>query len=431
MRVAVVGLGTVGVPVAASLAKAGHSVVGIDVDPGKVEAINRGELPPQAVEPGLEALVAETVSGGGLVAAGEYDRMADADAVLICVDTPVDPTSHQPDYAALKSSLEDVAARMKKGVLVSVESTLAPGTMASLVLPALEEGSGLKVHRDFHLVHCPERLAPGRLLHNLENVDRIVGGEDAVGRRQAIQLYRSVSASPLHETNWINAELCKTAENAYRDVQLAFANEVALVCEAAGGDVLKVRELVNTCPGRSMLLPGPGVGGACLPKDSWLLVSPHGGASLIPAARDVNEGMPDHVAELVEKALASFDLTLQGATVTLLGVGYRENVPLVVNSPAIRLSEALQKAGAEVRLHDPIVTELDGTDVWGDLGEALDGADCMVLVTAHDVYRELDWLDIHRKMSHAAIVDCRGVVPRDTCEEIGFRYFGLGRTPAA
>ncbi len=430
MRVTVVGLGTVGLPVAASLAQAGHSVVGIDADPGKVDAINRGELPLQAGEPELEALVAEVVAGGGLVATRDYDRIADADAVLICVNTPVDPVSHQPDYAALRSSLEDVAAHMKKGVLVSVESTLAPGTMASLVLPTLEAASGLKVHRDFHLVHCPERLAPGKLLHNLVSVDRIVGGEDVVGRRRAIQLYRSISASPLHETNWINAELSKTAENAYRDVQLAFANEVALVCEAAGGDVLEVRKLVNTCPGRSMLFPGPGVGGACLPKDSWLLVSPYGGARLIPAARDVNDGMPDHVAEVVEKALGSFDLTFQGATVTLLGVGYRENVALLMNSPALRLSEALQKAGAEVRLHDPFVTKVNGTALWGDLGKALDGADCMVLVTAHDVYREIDWSGIHPKMSHAAIVDCRGVFPRDTCEEIGFRFFGLGRTPA-
>ncbi len=430
MKVTVVGLGTVGLPVAASLAQTGHSVVGIDIDAGKVDAINRGELPLPAGEPELEALVAGVVSEGRLLATRDYDRIADADAVLICVDTPVDPLSHQPDYTALRSSLEDMAAHMKKGVLVSVESTLAPGTMAALVLPTLEAASGLKGHRDFHLVHCPERLAPGNLLHNLVGVDRIVGGEDVVGRRRAIELYRGISAGTLHETSWIDAELCKTAENAYRDVQLAFANEVALVCEAAGGDVLEVRRLVNTCPGRSMLFPGPGVGGACLPKDSWLLVSSHDGASLIPAARNVNDGMPDHVAELVEKALGSFGLTLQGATVTLLGVGYRENVALVVNSPALPLSDALRKAGAEVRLHDPFVTELDGTDVWGDLGSALDGADCAVLVTAHDAYQEVDWSGIHPRMSHTSIVDCRGVFPRDTWEANGFKYFGLGRTGA-
>jgi UDP-N-acetyl-D-mannosaminuronic acid dehydrogenase len=428
MKVVVIGMGYVGVPVASALADAGHDVLGIDIDPRKVEDINAGRSPLLTTERELEEMLSRVVSSGSLKATGSYEECRDAEVVIICVDTPVQQSSRTPDYRALLSALEALAPCLRRGALVSVESTLSPGTMRDLVRPTLEEGSGMRVHEDFHLVHCPERVTPGRLLHNLVNLDRVVGGEVEESRRLAIQLYSDICRGTFHETNWVNAELCKTVENAYRDVQLAFANEVALLCERAGGDAFRVRELVNTCPGRSMLLPGPGVGGHCITKDSWLLTSAaREEARLIPAAREVNEGMPGHVAELVSRALEDGGGEVKGSHIVILGAAYRENIRETNNSPGLRLREILTSMGAEVRIHDPHVPPLEGVEVLRDLDAASEDADCLVLVTSHDAYREVDWGAIRRRMRGPLVVDCRGFLETAAMEREGFRYYGLGR----
>ncbi len=430
MKILVVGLGYVGVPVAASLANAGHTVVGVDIDPGRVETLNGGNSPFPTREPGLEAMIADVVAKGRLKATESLEASEDVDAIIVAVDTPVDPATHEPDFSALRSALETVTIHMRKGVLVSVESTLVPGTMRNLVCPLLEERSGLRVHEDFHLVHCPERVTAGRLLQNLTTLDRAIGGEDEESRRRAIELYGDICTGRLHETDWLHAELSKTVENAYRDVELAFANEVALICEHAGADVLEVRQLVNTCPGRSMLMPGPGVGGHCIPKDTWLLASSVGDeARLMLAAREVNDGMLDHVTRLVTQAVGGEGL--KGARILLLGGAYKENVAETKNSPGVRLHRDLESLGATVRLHDPHVVAIEGVDLWQDLEEAAEGADCVVLVTAHDDYREIDWEALATRMNRRALVDCRGVAPREALEGRGYRFFGLGRPGSA
>ncbi len=428
MKIAVVGLGYVGIPIAVSFANANHSVAGIDIDPDKVDFINEGKNPLPTREPELDTLLSHVLSKGSLKATESIHECRDADAIIICVDTPVDPSSKTPNYEALKGVLETVAGNMRQGVLVCIESTLAPGTMRNMVVPILEGGSGLKVHEEFHLVHCPERVTSGRLLENLANLDRVVGGDDNRSRQLAVELYDDVCSGTLHETDWITAELSKTAENAYRDVQLAFANEVAMICGEVGADVFKVRELVNTCPGRSMLLPGPGVGGHCIPKDSWLLASSfEDGVRLIPAAREVNEGMLDYVASLIGQALQSQGIGLGGSTVVLLGGAYKENVAEVINSPGLKLYKILEALDAHIRLHDPHIPELEGFDLYRDLMDASEGADCLVLVTAHDVYRDLDLKSLGKRMSHRLLVDCRGAVTEEEWRKADFHYVGLGK----
>ncbi len=428
MKITVIGLGHVGIPIAASLANAGHSVAGVDIDPRKVELVNEGRNPLPTKERELDELVSRVVSGGALKATERIQTCSDADVIIVCVDTPVDSSSKMPNCDTLVEVLEAVARNMKKGVLVSIESTLAPGTMKNVVRPILERGSGLKVHDQFHLVHCPERVTPGRLLQNLVNLDRVVGGDDYQSRQRAMELYDGVGKGSLHETDWINAELSKTVENAYRDVQLAFANEIAMICGKVGADIYRVRELVNTCPDRSMLLPGPGVGGHCIPKDSWLLVSAiEDGARLIPAAREVNEGMLDHVVSLIGQAIESQGRKLRGSKVVLLGGAYKENIAEVANSPGLGLYRILEGLGAEMKLHDPHVPDVKGFDVKKDLAEASNGADCLVLVTAHDAYRSVDWKSLGERMNHRLLVDCRGAITEEEGREAGFHYVGLGR----
>src|SRR5437867_2949752 len=337
MKVAVVGLGYVGIPVAAVLASKRVRVVGVDIDLRKIDAISAGRSPLEGREPGLDELVAKGVASGHFTATSDYGAADGSDAIVVSVETPVDDQTHDPEYTALKSALRSLAPHIARGALVSIESTLAPGTMAGIVRPILERGSGLKAGRDFHLVHCPERVTSGKLLHNLTTLDRVIGTQDPRGLRKATSVYGKILEGALHGTDWVGAEITKTAENAYRDVQIAFSNEVALICEELGANAYRVRELVNTCPGRDMLIPGAGVGGHCIPKDPWLLVSPviHQKPVLIPTAREVNDFMPTRMAQLVEEAMREVGRRIRNSQVAILGFAFRENTEDSRNSPAI------------------------------------------------------------------------------------------------
>ena len=428
MKVVVIGLGYVGVPVAAALASKGIRTTGIDIDPRKVEAVRAGRSPLEGEEPGLEDLIASGVKSRRLMATTDYAAADGADAAIVSVETPINDETHDPEYKALKSALRSLAPHLRKGVLVSIESTIAPRTMAEVVRPILERGSGLKAGRDLHLVHCPERVTAGKLLHNLTTLDRVIGAQDARGLRKATSLYGKIVEGTLHGTDWVSAEITKTAENAYRDAQIAFANEVALICEELGANAYRVRELVNTCPGRDMLSPGAGVGGHCIPKDPWLLVSPviHQKPVLIPTAREVNDFMPIRMAQLCEEAMREAGRRIRNSRVAVLGLAYRENTDDARNSPAIPLIRDLRRRGADVTIHDPFAKTLRGFTVTRDLHTALKGADCLALVTAHDAYRKLDLGKVKRWMRHPAIVDGRNVFDGSVIKR-GFVYRGIGK----
>ncbi len=429
VRVAVVGLGYVGVPLAATVAATGADVIGLDIDSKKVEAINAGKTPLRGREPGLAALLKLQVSKGRLRASLDPATAAKADVVAICVETPIDPSTHDPSYKALKAALSGVGPHLKRGVLVSIESTLAPGTMESVVRPALERASKMTVGRDIHLVHCPERLTTGKLLHHLTELPRVLGANNPIGMRKGLAFYGRFVKAEVHPTDWTTAEVVKTAENAYWDVQIAFANEVALISEELGVDAYRVRDLVNTCPYRMMLVPGAGVGGHCIPKDPWLLVSPavQTKPELIPTARAVNDFMPTRMARLVEEAVAAAGRKVKGARVTVLGFAYRENTDDARNTPARTVIQELRRRGAEIVIHDPFARSERGYTISRDLKAAMKGADCIAIVTAHDAYRRLDLKSVRRAMRHRAIVDGRNVFEGPEVVKAGFVYRGIGK----
>ncbi len=429
VKVAVVGLGYVGVPVAAAAAAVGSKVVGIDIDPLKVRAVNRGRNPLRGKEPGLPELLRTTVASGRLEASTDASRIAGADVVVVCVETPIDPASHDPQYRALKAALASIGPHLKRGALVSIESTLAPGTMANIVKPILERASKMKSPQDFSLVHCPERVTAGKLLYNLTHLHRVLGAPDARAAKKASAFYKGFVQGDLHLTDWTTAEVAKTAENAYWDVQIAFANEVALIAEELGVDAFRVRELVNTCPFRAMLLPGAGVGGHCIPKDPWLLIAPALAAKpeLIPSARGINDYMPRRMAQLVQEALLAAGRRMKGARVAVLGFAYRENTEDTRNTPARLLIQDLRRRGADVAIHDPYARAERGYAVQRDLPSVLRGADCIVIVTAHDAYRKLDLRAAKRLVRHRALVDGRNVFSGGEVIRAGFVYRGLGK----
>ena len=423
---AVVGLGYVGLPVACLLAASGLDVLGVDVNAGRVARLTEGRSHIEGDEPGLAELVAEVVAAGRLRATTDPTRLADRDLVLVAVDTPVDPADHRPRYEALRSACADIGRSLRRGALVIVESTVGPGTVAGVVVPALEAASGMRAGDDFFFGHCPERVMPGRLLANLRTMSRVVGGATPEVAAVMAALYGRYVEGELDPTDVLTAELVKTAENAYRDVNIAFANELARICEAAGGDAWKVRELVNKSPGRNLLLPGGGVGGHCIPKDPWLLAAaaPEPATPLIRAARAVNDSMPAHVRDLAGQLLAEAGVDPAGAVVAVLGYAYLENSDDVRNSPSAALVELLRAGGSEVRIHDPFVPPHQQ-----DLGAVLAGADVAILMVAHDAYRRLDPAALAGALRRPLLVDARRVFEPAALAAAGLGYRSLGSAP--
>lgn len=419
-RIGVIGLGYVGLPVAALFAQKGFDVVGVDIKAERVGKINQGISPIEGREPGLTELLHEVVDSGKFKATTDYQTLADRDVVLIDVETPVNE-EHIPEYQALKSALISLGSVMKRGVLVVIESTIMPGTMVNVVLPDLEKSSGMSCGEDFYLGNCPERVMPGKLLKNLRTMNRVVGG-DCTGTSDVMKsLYKQVVEADVDEADWITAELVKTVENAYRDVQIAFANEVALISEAMGANAWRVRELVRKSPGRELLLPGAGVGGHCIPKDPWLLASSvrekNVDVRLIPAARAINNDMPSHMRNLIKSKTGG----LSGKRVLLLGYAYLENSDDTRNSPAEALRNLLADEGADVIVHDPYVEEF-----MGDLYVKAKDCDAAALVTAHSDYEFLDFTRLGSAMRRPVLVDGRNLWDKQTVRAAGFELVRLG-----
>lgn len=419
-KIGVIGLGYVGLPVAALFAQKGYDVVGVDIKAERVSKINRGISPIEGKEPGLAELLREVVDSGKLKATIDYKDLADRDVVLIDVETPVND-QHLPDYQALKSALNSLGPMMKPGSLVVVESTIMPGTMQNIVKPLLEKASGMRCGADFFLGNCPERVMPGKLLKNLRSMNRVAGGDCKSTSELMKMLYKQIVEADVDESDWITAELVKTVENAYRDIQIAFANEIALISEAVGANVWRVRELVRKSPGRDLLLPGAGVGGHCIPKDPWLLASSVQGKEvavrLIPAARAINDDMPRHMRELIEKGVGN----LKNKRILLLGYAYLENSDDPRNSPAEALRRLLTEAGAEVIIHDPFVAEYTG-----DIYKKAKGCHAVVLVTAHTDYEFIDFLRLEKVMAKAVLVDGRNLWDKNIVKAAGFSLVRLG-----
>lgn len=422
-RVAIIGLGYVGLPVAAMFADKGFDVLGMEIREDRVKMINSGKSPIEGDEPGLEELLNKVVGGKKMRASINYEDLRDRDIILIDVETPVDE-SHTPRYAALKSACTNLSTVLKKGALVIIESTIAPGTMKGTVLPLLEK-KGLKLGQDFLLGNCPERVMPGKLLANLKVMSRVCGGDTPETAAVMVSFYRNIVESDLDTADWATAELVKTVENTYRDVQIAFANEVALICEQAGADVFRVRELVNKSPNRSMHIPGAGVGGHCIPKDPWLLAYGIEGSDvplrLIPAARAINDQMPLHMVRMLEKALERHNKKISQSRVLVLGYAYLENSDDTRNSPSATLIGGLDALGAEVVIHDPYVAEYNG-----DVLAKAEGCDAVIVMVRHDAYLSLDPAVLKAKMAIPVLIDGRRVFDAVKVRGLGFDFSAVG-----
>ncbi|MGD2142599.1 MAG: nucleotide sugar dehydrogenase, partial [Candidatus Bathyarchaeota archaeon] len=408
----------------------------------KIDHLNKGESPFKGEEPGLAELIERVVKKGTFSVTDDTSIYKKADAILITVQTPVDE-DHRPKYESLRQVSAEIGEKMKNGSLIVVESTVAPGTTNYIVKPILEDNSGMTAGKDFNLVFSAERVMLGRLLFNLQKLTRIVGGLTPQCTERGIELYSHIVEAEILPTDCLTAEVAKVTENTYRDVNIAFANEVALICESLGVNVYDVRRFVNTLPNittdpaknplRMMHIPGAGVGGHCLPKDPWLLkhgLDAYGAFKIEPRiiieSRKTNDYMPLHMRELIEGALGELGRGLKGARITILGFAFLENSDDTRNTPALQLYNLLKEEGSDVVVHDPYVRDYEGIEIINDLNEALRDSDGIAVVTRHEEYKKLTPSWLKERMRTPVIIDGRNTYNRGDFLDAGFTFRGVG-----
>jgi UDP-N-acetyl-D-glucosamine dehydrogenase len=381
--VGIIGLGYVGLPLAVAFAQEGCEVVAVDVDARKVAAIEAGESYIEDVPSAQLAQVRERIH-----ASTRYARLAKADAVLVCVPTPL-TRNREPDLGPLLDSTRGLAEVLQAGQLVVLESTTYPGTTREQVRPILERESGLAAGVDFHLAFSPERVDPGRTDFTLHNTPKVVGGLTEACAERAEALYGMVCERTVRVSSPEAAELCKLLENIFRSVNIALVNELAMLTDRMGIDIWEVVDAAATKPyGFMRFEPGPGMGGHCLPVDpfylSWRAREFDMATEFIELAGKVNQQMPYHCVMKVERALNDAGLPVRGARIAVLGVSYKPGVGDVRESPALKILALLRGLGAELVYHDPHVPELPALELRSaPLEEALRDADLALIVTAH------------------------------------------------
>jgi len=387
--IAIIGLGYVGLPLAAEMAKAGFRVYGIDIDGDRVDTINGGR---SYIDDVSDADLAGLVARGALVATEDPGVVKDVDAVVICVPTPL-TRAKQPDLSYVMTAVTQLVPHLHRGQLIILESTTYPGTTQEVVKPILER-SGLVAGRDFHLAFSPERLDPGNRNRGIRTVPKIVGGLTSGCTETACLLYQQVTPRVVSVSSATVAEMVKVYENVFRNVNIALVNELTLLCERMGLDVWEIIDAAATKPyGFMPFYPGPGVGGHCIPVDPYYLAAKareydfH--VRFIELAAAVNDSMPYYVLSRTTQALGSRGKTLSGARTLLIGVAYKKDISDARESPALKIMELLEKRGAVVSYHDPYVPEITLPNPGAKLqsvpltDEALASADCVIIATDH------------------------------------------------
>ena len=396
----------------------GHTVRGVDINAALVDSVSAGEVGQS--EPDLSTRLREVLDGGKFTAA---TTPSSADVFVIAVPTPVGQ-DHSPDLSHVVDACRSVAGHLSKGDLVIVESTIPPGATGNEITSTLE-ASGLTAGTDFSLAYCPERVLPGNIVKEIVENDRIIGGIDEVSTARAADLYRSFVTGELRETDAATAEMVKLAENTYRDVNIALANNLANLSESVGVNVWNVVEMANLHPRVNIHNPGAGVGGHCIPVDPWFLVAADEESSaLIKMSREINDAQPEIITRLASEAVGD----IKDARVAVLGAAYKPNVTDARESPTTDLVSSLADHGLSVAVADPHVTKFSSEIV--PLEEALEGADLAILVVGHSEYSQLDPDQVAGLMPGRKILDTTNTLDREAWEKSGFTLlrYGDGRS---
>lgn len=407
-QVGIVGMGYVGLPLAAAFAEAGVSVVGLDAIQSKVDALNRGE---SYIEDVPTARLRPLVERGLITASTSWDTMRWVESVIICLPTPLDE-HREPDLSAVLGAAESLSSRLRTGQLVVLESTTYPGTTRDELAPILER-SGLSAGKDFQVAFSPERVDPGRVDWTTRSTPKVVGGLTAECTRRATELYSAFAESVVQVGSPEVAEMTKLLENIFRSVNIALVNEMAMLCDKMNIDIWEVIDAAATKPfGFMPFRPGPGLGGHCIPIDpfylTWKAREFEFHTEFIELAGKINSHMPDFCVGKLSRALNSRRKPLNGSRVLVIGVAYKPDVNDMRESPALKVIELLMNEGAEVSYHDPHVPTLvkKGLRSVDLTPQTLGAADAVAVVTNHSV---IDWEMVARESQ--LVVDFRNVVP--------------------
>ncbi|HEX3615188.1 MAG TPA: nucleotide sugar dehydrogenase [Solirubrobacteraceae bacterium] len=413
MAIGVVGLGYVGLPLVVAFAEAGEEVIAVDVDQRKVDSLIAGEsyiedIPSEQLRAVLDKIHAST----------HYSPLARTEAIIVCVPTPLN-SNREPDLGPLEASAEALSHVVQEGQLVVLESTTYPGTTRELLVPAIELNSSLKVGENLNVAFSPERVDPGRTDYTLSNTPKVIGGITDACTERAAELYGRVCEHIQRVSTPEAAEMTKLLENIFRSVNIALMNELAILSERMGIDIWEVVDAASTKPyGFMRFEPGPGMGGHCLPVDpfylTWRAREFQMSTEFIELAGKINQQMPYYCVERIEHALNDLSKPIKGSKIAILGVAYKGGIGDIRESPALRIIDVLRTRGAELVYHDPFVPELRKQGLQSTpLAAALDGADAVVLVTAHP---DIDHRQIARDA--ALFVDLRGITRGSSGENL-------------
>lgn len=413
--ICVLGLGYIGLPTALVLASSGYRVAGVDTDKALIENLNQGRM--KIEEADLQELLRQVKDRGAI---SFHTRPVRSSVFIIAVPTPLN-TFKQADISYVLQALDSVIPCLSPQDLVVVESTIPAGCCEQVLKPRLE-GAGFMVGRDVFLAHCPERVLPGRILQELINCPRIIGGCTVACGERARQIYQVFSRGRLYTTNCTTAEITKLVENTYRDVNIALVNELTLICQKLGINVLEVIGYANQHPRVSLLHPGPGVGGHCLAVDPYFIVekAPQQ-ARLIALAREINSTMPLFIIETAKKLVNH----KEKAKIAVFGLAYKGNVGDVRESPAVQIKQALSEAGYIIGVFDPHVPDESIT-----VDEAVRDADLILILTDHDEFKSLDYSQLALKMHRPVVFDTRNILPEGGSGTNGCRLYNLGNVAA-
>lgn len=416
--ICIFGLGHVGLPTACLFATKGYNVIGVDSNKEVVAKVSQGEAPFK--EPGLQELLQNSLASNSLIVKEEPEA---ANIFLIATGTPLDEGAKVADLRYLEQAVMSISHLLEEGDLVILESTVPLGAIERLILPILEQRSGLKEGKTFYLAYCPERAIPGNIIHELTHNDRVIGSIARKSAGLAKELYSCFVKGDFYLTDLRTAEMVKLIENTFRYINIAVANEFAQIAAENGANIWEAIELANKHPRVNILSPGPGVGGYCLPKDPWFLVENSASSRIIPIAREINEYMPSYVLGLVEEFLRE----IEDATITILGVAYKGNVDDALETPALKFIKKAENKGYKIKIHDPLVKEFEYELL--PLEMAVQDSDCLVLLTDHSRFKEIAPEEVGRLMRSKNVVDTKNILDHQRWRraEFNVKVMGHGR----
>jgi len=432
LRVCVVGIGRIGLPTALSFAKSGLSTIGVDINETLVENINSGIFPLKD-EPGYEEIFQNVIKNKNFSATTKIEEaVPNSDLILLSLPTPMDE-NNIPDYSALRNVGSKLSEILPPNSLVIVESTIEPGFIEDDMISIITKTGRLKLSENFFIGVCPENANPGEILHDFTNLPRLVGGISNEITKTIKAIYNFVFSVELIEMpDCKTANAVKLTTNVFRDINIAFVSELSLMFEKLGIDTNKVLDAAKKKYNFQVHYPGAGVGGPCLPINSYQLLNTAkrigSNLSMIESGRKINEKMPDHVIELTQNAFKECQKSIQNSEILILGVSYKPNVKDIQLTPAEKIIKKLENLGAKIRIYDPyfISKEVFGINVEENIEKIISTLDAAIIVTGHDEFKKLD-ISLFNKMKNPILIDTRGIIDPMTAQHAKLIFRGLGR----